>query len=186
RTRILQPGFIQQLVRELLLENPHRVRLTLRPDTQLNTRKQAAELKRLAEMKAALSTSDKQAIVDRARALQARQLQKDDETILPKVTLADVPAELHYTPGSHEQFNRYPLRRYNAGTNGLVYQQITCKLPALDDDLLPLLPFYSACLTELGTGARDYLDTQRWQAEVVGSITAFTNVRGTRERKSVV
>lgn len=181
RARILQPGFIQQLVRELLLENPHRVRLTLRPEAQLNTRKQAAELKRLAEMKAALSDADKQTIVERTRALQARQLQKDDETILPKVTLADVPAELHYTPGSREQFNRYPLRRYKAGTNGLVYQQITCKLPALDDELLPLLPYYSACLTELGIGARDYLSAQRWQAEAVGSITAFTNVRGTSE-----
>lgn len=181
RARILEPDFIQRLVRELLLDNPHRVRLTLRPDAQLSERKQAAELARLAERKASLSDADKQAIVERARALQARQLFKDDEAILPKVTLHDVPAQLHYTPGSHEQVNRHPLRRYQAGTNGLVYQQITCKLPALEDDLLPLLPFYTACLTELGVGARDYLDTQRWQAEVVGSISAYTNVRGTSE-----
>src|SRR5690606_15395142 len=133
RARILEPDFIQQLVRELLLDNPHRVRLTLRPDAQLGERKQAAELARLAELKANLSDADKQAIIERARALQARQLFKDDETILPKVTLSDVPAQLHYTPGSHEEFNHYPLRRYQAGTNGLVYQQITCKLPALED-----------------------------------------------------
>lgn len=181
RASITKPDFIQGLVRELLLDNSHRVRLTLRPDDKLNARKQAAELQRLAALKASLSDADKQAIVARAQALQARQLQKDDESILPKVTLADVPAELHYTPGSHEQINEYPLRRYQAGTNGLVYQQITIKLPELGDELLPLLPFYSVCLTELGVGEHDYLDTQRWQAEVVGSISAYTNVRGTSE-----
>src|SRR5690606_20889209 len=137
RARIQQPGFIQQLVRELLLDNPHRVRLSLRPDTQMNARKQAAEKRRLAELKARLTEADQQAIVDRTKALQARQLQKDDESILPKVTLADVPPHLHYTPGSHERVNNCPLRRYRAGTNGLVYQQITCKLPALPDELLP-------------------------------------------------
>jgi hypothetical protein len=181
RASITQPDFIQQLVRELLLDNPHRVRLTLRPDDQLNARKQAAELQRLAVLKASLNDEDKKAIVARAQALQARQVQKDDESILPKVTLADVPTELHYTPGSHEQLNQYPLRRYQAGTNGLVYQQITIKLPELGDELLPLLPFYSVCLTELGVGERDYLDTQRWQAEVVGSISTYTNVRGTSD-----
>src|SRR5690606_19266652 len=178
RARVQQPDFIQQLVRELLLDNPHRVRLTLRPDTQINARKQAAEVRRLAELKAQLTDADKQAIVARTQALQARQLQKDDESILPKVTLADVPGALHYTSGSHESVNDFPLRRYRAGTNGLVYQQITCKLPNLSDDLVPLLPYFTSCLTELGIGTRDYLDTQRWQAEVVGSIGAYTNVRG--------
>lgn len=181
RARIQQPEFIQQLVRELLLDNPHRVRLSLRPDTQMNARKQAAEKRRLAELKARLAEADQQAIVDRTKALQARQLQKDDESILPKVTLADVPPHLHYTPGSHERVNNFPLRRYRAGTNGLVYQQITCKLPALPDELLPLLPYYTNCLTELGIGDRDYLATQRWQAEVVGSIGAYTSVRGSSE-----
>jgi Zn-dependent M16 (insulinase) family peptidase len=181
RLRVQQPDFIQQLVHNLLLDNPHRVRLTLRPDTQMSARKQAAEQKRLAALKAQLTDADKQAIVARTQALQARQLQKDDESILPKVTLADVPPHLHYTPGSRESVNNFPLRRYRAGTNGLVYQQITCKLPALADDLLPLLPYYANCLTELGIGEHDYLATQRWQAEVVGSIGAYTSVRGSSE-----
>lgn len=179
RVSIARPDFIQNLVRELLLDNPHRVRLSLHPDPKINERKQLAEQLRLANLQASLSDADKQAIIVRTQALQARQLQKDDDSILPKVTLLDVPAKLHYTAGSHEQVNQYPLRRYSAGTNGVVYQQLTCKLPQLDAELLPLLPYYSICLTELGVGKRDYLDTQRWQAEVVGALNAYTNVRGT-------
>lgn len=177
--KIKQPDFIQRLVKKWLINNQHRVRLIMKPDTQLNTRIQQAEIERLATLKAALSDEEKQTIVARAQALQARQQQEDDESILPKVGLEDIPEHLHYTAGSEESFNNYPLRCYNAGTNGLVYQQITIKMPALNEAQQKLLPFYCSCLTELGLGDKDYLDVQRWQAEVVGSIRAFSSIRGT-------
>ena len=178
RRKTRDPQFIQQAVRKWLLENPHRVRLTMRPDLQMKARIQAAEVARLAQMKASLSEEDKKNIIARAHALQARQQQQDDESILPKVGLEDIPPHLHYTAGTHETFNQYPLRCYSAGTNGLVYQQITAKLPALTDEQIDLLPYYSICLTELGAGDKDYLANQRWQAEVVGSIHAFSSIRG--------
>lgn len=177
--KIHQPDFIQSLVKKWLLDNNHRVRLVMKPDTELNARIQAAETARLAAVKAGLSAADKQTIIARAHALQARQLQEDDETILPKVGLEDIPEHLHYTPGTHETFNGFPLRCYSAGTNGLVYQQITFKMPALNDAQKKLLPFYCSCLTELALGDKDYLDVQRWQAEVVGGIRAFSSIRGT-------
>jgi Zn-dependent M16 (insulinase) family peptidase len=178
RRKTQNPQFIQEAVRKWLLDNPHRVRLTMRPDLQMNGRIQAAEIARLAKLKASLSEAEKQTIIARTHALQERQLQQDDESILPKVGLEDIPANLHYTAGSYESFHNFPLRRYSAGTNGLVYQQITCKLPQLTDEQIKLLPYYSICLTELGTGNKDYLATQRWQAEVVGSIHAFSSIRG--------
>jgi Zn-dependent M16 (insulinase) family peptidase len=178
RRKTQDPQFIQQAVRKWLLENPHRVRLTMRPDLHMNARIQAAEVAKLAQLKSTLSEDDKQNIIARAHALQARQLQQDDESILPKVGLDDIPAQLHYTPGTHESINQFPLRCYNAGTNGLVYQQITAKLPALTEEQIDLLPYYNICLTELGAGDKDYLANQRWQAEVVGSIHAFSSIRG--------
>jgi len=177
--KIHQPGFIQGLVKKWLLDNNHRVRLVMKPDTQLNQRVQQAEVDRLAKLKAELTDAEKKIIIERAHALQARQVQEDDESILPKVGLEDIPEHLHYTPGSQEAFNGYPLRCYNAGTNGLVYQQITFKMPALNDEQQKLLPFYCSCLTELALGEKDYLDVQRWQAEVVGGIRAFSSIRGT-------
>ncbi len=177
--KIHQPDFIQSLVKKWLLDNNHRVRLIMKPDTQLNARVQAAEVARLAQIKSELTAADKQNIIARSHALQARQLQEDDEAVLPKVGLEDIPEHLHYTPGTHEIFNGYPLRCYSAGTNGLVYQQITFKMPALTDAQKKLLPFYCSCITELALGDKDYLDVQRWQAEVVGGIRAFSSIRGT-------
>ena len=177
--KIKQPDFIQSLVKKWLLNNNHRVRLVMKPDTQLSARIQQAEVDRLTHLKVELSEDEKRAIIERSHALQARQIQKDDESILPKVGLEDIPEHLHYTAGTHESFNGYPLRCYAAGTNGLVYQQITLKMPALTEAQQKLLPFYCSCLTELAIGEKDYLDVQRWQAEVVGSIRAFSSIRGT-------
>jgi Zn-dependent M16 (insulinase) family peptidase len=177
--KIKQPDFIQSLVKKWLLNNNHRVRLVMKPDPQLSVRVQQAEVIRLANLKAELTDDDKRTIIERTHALQARQLQKDDESILPKVGLEDIPEHLHYTAGTHETFNGYNLRCYAAGTNGLVYQQITFKMPALSNAQQKLLPFYCSCLTELAIGEKDYLDVQRWQAEVVGSIRAFSSIRGT-------
>jgi Zn-dependent M16 (insulinase) family peptidase len=178
RQDIQDPEFIKQLVRKLLLDNPHRVRLTLSPDTQLATRRDQAEAQRLVEVKAALNEQQKQAVIERAKALEERQTQVDDESILPKVTLDDVPLEEKYVFGEKDIVGKSPLTRYNAGTNGLVYQQVVFDLPQLAPELLQLLPVYTSCLTEVGIADKDYLAVQRWQAQVCGSLSAFSSVRG--------
>jgi len=52
RTKIRNPDFIKQLAKRLLLENPHRVTLTLRPDNTLSGKRQQAERELLDHIKA--------------------------------------------------------------------------------------------------------------------------------------
>lgn len=178
RREIANPDFIKQLTQELLLDNPHRVTLTLRPDDTFAERRNLAEKARLAALKAAMSEEEKQAVVTRAQALEQRQHQVDDENILPKVGLEDIPAEMSYLESTEDSLHGDPLNTYDVGTNGLVYQQILIRLPQLDSEYHTLLPYYSMCLTELGLGEQDYLHTQRWQSQVSGSISAYHSVRG--------
>ena len=140
REAIKNPDFIPDLVRRWLLDNPHRVRLTLRPDNQLAGRRDAAEAQRLAEYKAGLDEAQKQAIVDLAAQLEARQMQEDDESILPTVTLEDVPTELHLPKGEQLVLPNLKGTWFSAGTNGIVYQQLILDLPQLDADEQSLLP----------------------------------------------
>ncbi len=174
-----EPNFVQNLARELLVDNPHRVTLVMSPDSKINARKTAAEKARLAKMQSSLSDDDKHNIVDLAARLVERQNQVDDESILPKVTVADVPEKTHYVAGNSSKINNHPLTVYTPGTNGLVYQQIIVKLPELTTEELQLLPLYSICLTELGVGEKDYLAAQQWQAQVAGGFSAFCSIRGT-------
>lgn len=182
RKDIADPEFIKQLARRLILDNKHRVRLTLKPDTELSQRRQRAEADHLATIKAALSPADKQVIVEHAKALSQRQAQEDDEGTLPKVGLEDISPEMAYVspatlPDAGHLTSPIPLTSYSAGTNGIVYQQLIINLPQLSDVLVDLIPLYTTCLTELGVGARDYLATQMWQAAISGGFSAYANVR---------
>lgn len=170
--------FIPQLVRSLLLDNPHRVTLAMRPDTELSQRRQQAEIARLARMKHTLDPSASQHVVDMAAALADRQAQQDDPDILPKVTREDVPPELHIPEATSRSVNGAPASLFAEGTNGLVYSHTAIALPDIPSDLLSLLALYTSFVTELGSAGRDYAATQVRQAEVTGGIGAYTLVRG--------
>ncbi len=176
REKIRNPDYVPGLVRRMLLENPHRVTLTLRPDAQLETRRQEAIRQALAARKAELSEQEAQHIVERAAALEQRQLRKDDDSILPKVDLTDVPLQ---TPEPEARFaENLPATLYARGTNGLVYQQVVMPLPALTEDELLLLPLYTTCVTEVGCGSLDYLQMQDRISAESGGVSAFSTARG--------
>ena len=172
------PDFIQSLVRTLLLDNPHRVTLTLAPDTHISERRDLAERARLATMKRSLSAEQAQHIVEQAKALAERQSQEDDPEILPKVTLADVPADLHVPVGKSTKLNNAPATLFAQGTNGIVYQHVVLDLPQMEEELQQLLPLYTNFVGELGSGGRDYIETQSLQSAVTGGIGTYTLQRG--------
>jgi Zn-dependent M16 (insulinase) family peptidase len=178
RQQIQDPDFIKRLARELLLDNPHRVTLVMSPDQKLAARRDAAEKARLAQLQQQLSDADKQRVVELAKALEQRQTMRHDESILPKVTLGDVKPDIHVIPHEKRQLGVLPATFYARGTNGLVYQQLLIELPALDEEQIALLPYYTNALTEVGIGDRDYLATQEWQSSICGAITASTTIRG--------
>lgn len=187
REAIKDPEYIKNLVKKLLLDNPHRVRLSLMPDQALNQRKQLAEAQRLASIKQSLSDQQKQEILQQNMALAERQEQEDDEEILPKVGISDIPAEMNIPrPEPEVHIADRPFTYYAQGTNGLVYQQLVCELPALEEDLLEVLPYYTTCLTELGCGDLDYLQVQSWQSRVSGGIHASSQIRGAVDDEQAV
>jgi Zn-dependent M16 (insulinase) family peptidase len=177
REEIKNPDFIKNLVRELLLNNQHRVRLTLRPDENLSQRKELAEKAHLAEINSSMSEEEKLLVIQRAEALAERQMQEDDPELLPKVGLDDVPAEIKIPQATKQIIAGTDSTIYKQGTNGLVYHEINCELPELSEDEMVVLPYYSSCLTELGCGDKDYLQMQEWQSRVSGGIHAQQSIR---------
>lgn len=178
RENIQDPAYIKTLARRLLLDNPHRVTLALSPDTELSARRAAEESDRLAAMASAMSADDRASVDQLATALQARQEQVDDDSILPKVELADVPSGLPELTAQTQSAQGLTITSYGQGTNGLVYQQAITRLPELADEALALLPLYTGILTEVGIGDADYLAVAQRQSATVGGIGAYTSMRG--------
>jgi len=179
--QIQDPEFIKTLVKDLLLNNQHRIRLVMKPDTKLARHNEQLEKDRLATIKAGLSDDEKQAIVDSAAALKERQEMEEDLELLPKVGIEDVPTEFAYAEKTAVANKPLPLTSYSAGTNGLAYQQIIMPMPAFTEAQMDLLPLYSTCVTEMGVGSRDYQQTQLWHSSVVGAYSASASVRSDKE-----
>lgn len=173
REEIKDPGFLPELCRTLLVENPHRVRLVLTPDTELAEKNKAEERSKLDAIHARLSDQEVQQVISQAKALNDRQSQEDDPGCLPKVGLEDVPAEIS-SPEPRKKIEspsvNCPINSYAAGTNGIVYQEVLCELPELTEEETGLLPLLSHVWTELGVGDKSYLEVQQWQSAVSGGL----------------
>ena len=174
REEIHAPDYIGRLVRELLLDNPHRVCLILYPKGGLAERREVSEREELDRIHVALSDEARTKLLCDAAALAKRQRQRDDPDLLPRVCLSDVPTAVRHPIAVLGQLGTLPLCQYAAPTNGLVYQQLLAPLPVLDRDERQLLRLYSACLPELGAGNEDYLALQQCQSAVSGGISAAT------------
>lgn len=169
RASIADPEYARQLIRERLLDNPHRVRLTLKADPEYQARADAEEKRRLQSLARQLGESERQAIQQLNKALEAHQQTEPDLDSLPKVTLDDVPTKLK---------TRQPRRRdddctaYGEGTNGLAYLTWVRPLEDLTADQLRWLPLYTTSLTEVGLGELPYTEIQRQQAQFTGGVSA--------------
>jgi len=179
REAIKDELFIPLLIKEMLLNNGHRITLTLNPEPNLATEKAEAEKTKLAKIKASLSPDQITQIINRSKALAERQMQEDDPTVLPKVTLADVPSKIEEPNYTLQQLDNSQLNCnfYGQGTNGLSYQQVVVELPQLSAELLSTLPLYTSCLPELGIGIKDYAEAQLWQSKISGGVNCFSSMR---------
>lgn len=173
--------YVPTLVRRLLLENPHRVSLVVKPDISLSDQRTAAEKERLQAMANAMDSQQRADVLDLAEKLKERQSQEDDPEILPKVTVADIPATVVEPSPRKETIQGYPVWNYESGTNGLVYQQWLKPLPELSDSDWSNLPLLSGLMTEVGIGDADYLAIQDRQSATVGSLGVSTLTRGARD-----
>ncbi len=177
REKVKDPDYFKSLVKKLLLDNPHRVTLTMRPDTQYEAVRTKQLEQELEARKQALSDEEKARIVSQSKALKQRQQTKDDESILPKVGIEDVPLHLSSPEGRSAKQGEH-ITCYEQGTNGLVYEQIVIDLPQLSETQRELIPVYTGVLTELGIGEHTYLDVQNIQSALTGGVSAFTTVKG--------
>ena len=179
RAKVTQPGFMQEAVTRLLLNNPHRVRYTLKPNAELNAAKAAKEQQILADKRAAMSAEDIEAVKAQALALEERQAMEDDPDLLPQVTLADVTPEMSYMAPTANHQTGLPVTEYVTGTNGIVYQQLLLDLPRMSAEQLTWLPFFTQCWTEVGAAGHDYLTQQQRQTAVLGSLSSYVSIKGT-------
>lgn len=193
REQVKDEQWLPNLIKTHLLDNNHRVRVTLVPDSEKSARLAAAEQVRLDTIAMDLTEDDKAILKKQALDLAARQAAPDDLSLLPKVGLEDVPTDISFKQGTQKQVmlsgQDSILFEYEAGTNGLYYYQVivpltdaignqdTSNLPVNEVINHPLLPIYLSLLSELGTDELDAYEMQAKQAAHSSGVTARISQR---------
>lgn len=190
REQVKDPEWLPSLIRTHLIDNPHRVRVTLIPDAEKSAKLAAAERTRLETLASTMTEDDKAILRQQALDLAARQSAPDDLSLLPKVGLEDVPDSVNLLDGERQEVilegREATLFQYEAGTNGLYYYQVIIPLESKilgmtseADDVIshPLLPLYLGLLSELGTESMSARELQALQAAHSSGVTARVSQR---------
>ncbi|WP_353165862.1 insulinase family protein [Acinetobacter sp.] len=189
KEELKDPMWLSNLIQVHLLDNPHRVQMTLVPDADKSAREAQEEKARLAKIGAALSDADKAEIIAQTEALKIRQETPDDLDLLPKVGLEDIPAELPIVQGQLREIIcngiDTPLNLYHAGTNGIYYQQVLIQIP---EQIVksPYFNLLSVLMGEVGAGEYDYLELQQLQTAVSGGLGMGASLRSKTDDKGQI
>lgn len=162
----LQSGerYFERLIAEMLLNNPHRATVLLRPDAELGKRRKAAEEARLAQAKAAMTPADIEAVVAQTRELKQMQETPDSPealATLPMLTLADMDRTNKAIPTDILTHGHAEILHHDLFTNGIVYLDLAFDLHTLPQELLPYAPLFGRALLNMGTETEDFVKLQQ-------------------------
>lgn len=175
--RAVETGpYFEGLIRRQLLENPHRVTLTLRPDPELKAREETEEEARVAAVRTRLSPAELQELVARARELRAAQEAEEDISVLPSVGLEDIPREERIVPWEGEEQGAVPVGWFDQPTNGIGYFLAHLEAGDVGDDLSPHLPLFCAALPLVGAAGQPYTVMAERIAAATGGVGAGVGI----------
>jgi len=163
------------LVKEHLVDNPHRVTLVLSPDPDLDETREAAERQALDAALAAMSPAEQQAVAESAAELARLQAAPDDPAALaaiPRLTLADMPRSEQPIPAEARPGAADLLLFHDLDCAGIVYLDLGFDLAPVPLRLLPLVPLFGRALTEMGTRRTPFEELSLRIASTTGGIDA--------------
>ena len=169
KSLISKKGYLEELIRNSLIKNQHRLNYELKPDPKFNEKLEDFFSSNLKLRENSLTNDEKKEINDLANALKARQEAEDDVEILPKVTKKDIPLVREYTSESFALDNRSV---YEVGTNGLIYSDFLFPCANLTSQELLFSSLYTFVLTEIGQKTSSYEEIQALQSSITGGINA--------------
>jgi presequence protease len=165
---------LEAAIRTHFLDNPHRVTLTLAPDTRFEDKRNAAERAELAKVAARMDAAGRQAVTADETALRAFQDTPDSPEALatiPSLGLADLPEAETPIPQRERQVQGPTLFAHDIETNGIVYLDLAFPLAGVPDALLPLVPLFGRAVLELGSDRHDAVTLTRRIAAKTGGIS---------------
>lgn len=160
RSRALEDGYFEDLIKTHLLDNEANVSVTLKPDPEKMQRTMESEQTRLADHANSLDTAGREQLVTRTQELMEIQTASnsvEDLRKLPRLTIGDLESRPAFHVVDAQKVDDRPLLISDLETNGITYIDIGFDCSGVDTDLLPYLDIFGTLITEIGTKGKDYM-----------------------------
>ncbi len=170
RKHIADPNYLPSVVKKYLIDNPHRLRVVMKPDPDLIAKEEETEKLLLREIEAKLSPEGKQEVINRTESLHKYQKEIEGQSLecLPKVSLHDVPVLIRdYALKEHKH-----VFYHENFTNKIVYSDLFFDFSHIPEEDLSFAQFFISILPEVGAGGRSYMDNLSYMQAHTGGIGA--------------
>lgn len=164
----------------LLNEQTPTFLFTMTPDPAFHDNLKADEASRLAEKTKSFDEKDRKFLHERSLKLAERQQQPEDVSVLPTLTLKDIPrtGEFHKLAFSAVANEGRTIQTRTTATNGLLYATALKDLSHIPQDYLRYLPLFTSCLTNLaGTSITPITELEIKIQQLTGGVSFGVSAR---------
>ncbi len=186
----IRTGYFEKLVKEQILENPHKLILTMLPSKGLEKKNNEALAKKLDDYKKSLTQQELAQIISDTKALKEYQESEDSPAQLAKIPMLsrkDLKKEAQEYCTVEKECRGTKLLFHPFYTNGVAYVRLAFDVRDLDAELIPYLGLLKNMLGLVNTKNYSYGDLFNEINLKTGGIifltSSYTNVQNTDEFK---
>jgi Zn-dependent M16 (insulinase) family peptidase len=150
----LTSDYLEQIIREKIINNPHALLLVLEPEPGLEGEISENTTGKLARYKAGLNEEEIAALIQSTEELVAYQERNDTPEALatiPKLGLDDVNPESEWSEVQEKDADGQKILYYEAFTNSVLYISFMFDMRTVDQDMIPYVSILSELLGKMDT-----------------------------------
>ena len=167
------PSIFNDLIREKLIANPHRLTNILSPDRDMQAKMDAELAERMKETRAQLTDEEVERIAaDAAELERLNGVPNPPEALakLPQLQVSDLPEKPKHIPTTVENVGGQDLLRNDVFANGINYLVLNFNLQGLPQHLWSYLPRYTEAISKLGAADMSYEEMAQRTSAATGGI----------------
>ena len=167
------PAIFNQLIRERLVDNPHRLTSVLSPDPNMQAKLDAELEQRTKEIRAKLTDEQTEKIAADAAELERMNGQPNPPEALaklPQLQVSDLPDKPKHIPTTVEKICGQDILKNDVFANGVNYLLLNFDLQGLPQHLWTYLPRYADAIRKLGAADMNFEEMAKRKSSVTGGI----------------
>lgn len=156
----------------LMNESTPTFKFDMIPDENFGNDLLKDEAERLSNKTKHLTEADKEIIATRGKKLLEKQQTEEDASVLPTLTISDIPHQGKFYGLEFGKINSKKLQKRVVNTNGLIYATAAKDFSYFPSKYYPYIPLFVSCLTNLaGTVDTSIIDLETKIQKLTGGVS---------------